>query len=64
MDAVFALLGEWWPVVALVAAGVAKVLNVLTPHFSERAGVVRALLIVVDVLDMIKVSTAPKGGSK
>jgi hypothetical protein len=54
-----ALFAEWWPVITAVALALVKVLNKLTPHFASKAGVVKALLIMVDLLDLIKTSSPP-----
>jgi hypothetical protein len=48
-----ALFAEWWPVITAVALALVKVLNKLTPHFESKAGVVKVLLIMVDLLDLI-----------
>jgi hypothetical protein len=56
MEALFA---EWWPIVTAFALALAKLLNKLTPHFASKAGVVKVLLIVVDLLDLVKTSTPP-----
>jgi len=54
-----ALFMEWWPVITAFALALAKLLNKLTPHFASKAGVVRVLLIMVDLLDLIKTSKPP-----
>lgn len=59
MDAVMSFLTEWWPLVVLVAAALAKVINRLTPHFEDRAGLLKVLLIAVDLLDLVKTSRPP-----
>ena len=56
MDTVLNLLVEWWPLVVLIAAVLAKVANKLTPHFEDKAGLLKALLIAVDLLDLVKTS--------
>jgi len=53
------LFTEWWPVITAFALALAKLLNKLTPHFASKAGVVRVLLLVVDLLDLIKTSNPP-----
>lgn len=55
----YELVLEWWPVAVLIAAALAKVINKVTPHFEDRVGVVKALLFVVDILDLVKTSRPP-----
>lgn len=56
------LLIEYWPVVALIAAFLAKLVNKITPHFSESKA--KWLLVLVDLLDVLKLTPppAPKDG--
>ena len=49
----------WW--VTIAAAIVAKLLNKNTPKFSDSAGVTKWLLVVLDVLDVVKVSNTGTG---
>lgn len=47
---------ENWPLLVLAAAVVAKVLNKVTAHWSERKGLVRWCLFLIDLLDLVKVT--------
>ena len=50
---------NWW-LVLLIIGVIAKVINVLTKHFSEYKGFVRILMVIVDILDVIKVTPRPR----
>lgn len=63
MERVMTWLGENWWWLLMLAAALAKVLNKATAHWSDREGVVRWLLFVLDVLDVVK-ATPPPGGKK
>lgn len=58
MDAVLTWLNEMWWLLLLAAVVVMKVLNLITAHWSERKGLVRWCLFIIDVLDVLK-STPP-----
>ena len=50
----------WWILIAIVA--VAKVLNLITHHWSEHRGLVRWCLFLVDILDVLKSTPRPRDG--
>lgn len=57
MESIVEFVTTWWPWFVGVAAPLLfKVLNRLTPHFDDHTGVKRVLLIIVDVLDVLKLS--------
>ncbi len=60
METVRIFLVEWWPLIVLVAAVLAKIANLVTKHWSEHAGVRRWALIAIDALDLLKASSRPK----
>jgi len=60
MDRALEFVVDCWPFVVLVAAAIAKIANRLTPHFSLTGGFVKALLIIVDLADLIKTTPAPR----
>lgn len=60
MDQVQAFLSEWWPLAVLIAAVLFKVGNLLTPLWYEHAGAKRWMLRLLDLLDLVKNSKAPK----
>lgn len=58
MDTILTWVNEMWWLLLLAAVVVMKVLNLITAHWSERRGLVRWCLFIVDVLDVLK-STPP-----
>jgi hypothetical protein len=53
----------WW-VILIAITLVMKILNVASSHFSENTGFKKWALFLVDVLDIFKVTPAPKKGDK
>ena len=55
---------EWcttyWYVIVAVAGVIAKVLDLLTPHFSEHAGVKKFILVLINICNVLKITPAPK----
>ena len=58
-------MAEWinsnWIYVLFGVAAAAKILNLITKHWSDHAGVVKVCLFLVDLLDIVK--TTPKPGT-
>ena len=60
MEQVQAFLTEWWPLIVVIAAVLAKVLNIATRHWSEAKGFKRWALAAIDALDVVRASSRPK----
>lgn len=61
-------MGHWiagyWPEIILASMVIAKVLNMVTMHFSDYRGVVRWCVFLVDLFDLIKSSHGGVPGSR
>lgn len=55
---------EHWPIAVLFFGYAIKILNLSTKHFSEHKGFVKIALFIVDVLDVLKVTPAPRQKQK
>lgn len=60
MDQIRAFFVEWWPLIMLITAVLAKVLNIATRHWSEAKGFKRWALAAIDALDLLRASSRPK----
>ena len=59
MEAVIAWFNSYWWCVLIGVTLAAKVCNLVSVHYSERTGLKRAMLFVVDLLDLVKTTPAP-----
>ncbi len=59
MEAVIGFFNAYWWAILLVVAVLAKVANLISVHWSERDGLKRWMLFLVDVLDIVKSTPRP-----
>lgn len=60
MDAAIAWLNAHWWVILIAVVLVLKVLDLITKHWSEHKGLVKWCLFLIDLLNMLKSTPAPK----
>lgn len=62
MDAILTWLNAHWWVVLLAVMALLKILDLITAHWSERKGLVRWCLFLIDLLNVLKTTPPPRGG--